>query len=570
MLIQLLIRNIALVDELSLSFERGLNVLSGETGAGKSIIVESVNFLLGGKADKDLIRSGNLKAYVEGIFDVDNHQEALSFLFENAIEPDDGTLIMSREFSITGRSIYRIGGLAVALSAYKQLSMMLMDIHGQHEHQSLLDERKHLAFLDDFGKQDHQALLKQVNTTFESYHQLQNEYDHLVSLNAHRQERLDLLHIQEKDISGAKVEAGEEEKLKEKLDRLRNLDKIRRSLKEAYTAVYDSRRDENSAFELLRQAKNAMGTISAYDESFDQAKERIETLYYEAEDIGLELRSKLDMLDMDGDTLQATAERLDLLKRLSRKFGMPSDDLAMALENIKKELTQYESMDERLDSIERAKDIALKEYDNCASALSHSRKALALWLQELMEQQLNALNMTGTKFIAAIDENAATHSAQGRDQVRMLLAPNRGEEAKPLARIASGGEASRLMLALKTISAQHNAIPSMVFDEIDTGISGRTAQVVAEKLWDIARYRQVLCVTHLQQIAAMASSHYLVEKHEADDRTYTIVRLLSEQERVFEIARMISGISEGSKSSIAHAQHMLSEASEYRIQNPSQ
>lgn len=570
MLIQLLIRNIALVDELSLSFERGLNVLSGETGAGKSIIVESVNFLLGGKADKDLIRSGNLKAYVEGIFDVDNHQEALSFLFENAIEPDDGTLIMSREFSITGRSIYRIGGLAVALSTYKQLSMMLMDIHGQHEHQSLLDERKHLAFLDDFGKQDHQALLKQVNTTFESYHQLQNEYDHLVSLNAHRQERLDLLHIQEKDISGAKVEAGEEGKLKEKLDRLRNLDKIRRSLKEAYTAVYDSRRDENSAFELLRQAKNAMGTISAYDESFDQAKERIETLYYEAEDIGLELRSKLDMLDMDGDTLQATAERLDLLKRLSRKFGMPSDDLAMALENIKKELTQYESINERLDSIERSKDIALKEYDNCASALSYSRKALALWLQELMEQQLNALNMTGTKFIAAIDENAATHSAQGRDQVRMLLAPNRGEEAKPLARIASGGEASRLMLALKTISAQHNAIPSMVFDEIDTGISGRTAQVVAEKLWDIARYRQVLCVTHLQQIAAMASSHYLVEKHEADDRTHTIVHLLSEQERVYEIARMISGISEGSKSSIAHAQHMLSEASEYRIQNPSQ
>lgn len=570
MLRQLLIRNIALVDELSLIFERGLNVLSGETGAGKSIIVESVSFLLGGKVEKDLIRSGSLKAYVEGIFDVDNHQEALSFLFENAIEPDDGTLIMSREFNISGRSIYRIAGLAVALSTYKQLSMMLMDIHGQHEHQSLLDERKHLAFLDDFGKEDHQTLLKQVQSAFQSYHQLQTEHDHLVSLNARRQERLELLRIQEKDISGAKVEAGEEEKLKEKLDRLRNLDKIRRSLKEAYTAVYDSRRDENAALELLRQAKNAMSAISAYDESYDQAKERIETLYYEAEDIGLELRSKLDALDTDEGTLQATAERLDLLKRLSRKYGMPSDDLTKALENIKQEIAEYESMDERLDNIERSKDIALKEYEHCGSALSSSRKALALWLQELMEQQLNALNMNGTKFIAAIDENAATHSAQGRDQVHMLLAPNRGEEAKPLARIASGGEASRLMLALKTISAQHNAIPSMVFDEIDTGISGRTAQVVAEKLWDIARYRQVLCVTHLQQIAAMASSHYLVEKHEADDRTHTRVILLSDQEREFEIARMISGISQGSKSSIAHAQHMLSEASEYRIQKPSQ
>ncbi len=570
MLRHLLIRNIALVDELSLSFEKGLNVLSGETGAGKSIIVESVSFLLGGKADKDIIRSGSSKAYVEGIFDVDNHQEALSFLADNAIEPDDDMLIMSREFTISGRSVYRVGGLAVSLSTYKHLSVILMDIHGQHEHQSLLDERKHLAFLDDFGKEDHRILLKQVQSAYESYFQLQKEYDQLVSLNASRQERLDLLRIQEKDISGARVETGEEEKLKDKLDRLRNLDKIRRSLKDAYTALYDSKRDENSALELLRQAKNALCAISAYDESYDQAKGRIESLYYEAEDIGLELRSKLDSLDTDGGTLQATAERLDLLKRLTKKYGLPSDDFADKLDKIRQEIKQFESMDERLDSIERTKGIALKEYDRFATALSYSRKTLALWLQKLMEQQLNTLNMSGTKFIVEIDENTSVRSMQGKDQVRMLLAPNRGEEAKPLARIASGGESSRLMLALKTISAQHNAIPSMVFDEIDTGISGRTAQVVSEKLWDIARYRQVLCVTHLQQIAAMASSHFLVEKYEADDRTHTIVRLLSDQERVVEIGRMISGISQGSKSSIAHAQHMLCEANEYRKQNPSQ
>jgi len=570
MLRQLLIRNIALVDELSLSFEKGLNALSGETGAGKSIIVESVNFLLGGKADKDLIRTGSQKAYVEGIFDVIKHQEALSFLLKNAIEPDDGTLIMSREFNISGRSICRIGGLAVTLSTYKQLSIMLMDIHGQHEHQSLLDERKHLAFLDDFGKEDHQALLKQVQITFKSYHNLQNEYEHLVTLNAHRQERLELLHIQEKDISSAKVEADEEEKLKEKLDRLRNLDKIRRSLKEAYTAVYDSRQDEDAAFGLLRQAKDVLRNIAAYDSDIEKARERIEALYYEAEDIGLELRSKLDALDMDEGTLQATAERLDLIKRLSRKYGMPSEDLAKALADIKQEIARYESTDERIDNLKRAKDVALSKYDRCASSLSLSRKALALRLQELMEQQLEALNMTGTKFVLAFNENSISPSELGRDQVRMLLAPNKGEEAKPLVRIASGGESSRLMLALKTISAQHNAIPAMVFDEIDTGISGRTAQVVAEKLWDIARYRQVLCVTHLQQIAAMASSHYLVEKGEAGDRTHILVRLLSDQERVLEIARMISGISQGSKSSLVHAQHMLSEAGAYRMQQPSQ
>jgi DNA repair protein RecN (Recombination protein N) len=247
---------------------------------------------------------------------------------------------------------------------------------------------------------------------------------------------------------------------------------------------------------------------------------------------------------------------------------MTADDLVLQLDTIRQEIAQYASMDERLDAIERDRDLAKKEYDHSASLLSQSRKALALQLQDQMEKQLNVLNMAGTRFLVAFDDNAANPSARGRDQVRLLLAPNRGEEAKPLARIASGGESSRLMLALKTISAEHSGIPSMVFDEIDTGISGRTAQVVAEKLWDIARYCQVLCVTHLQQIAAMASSHFLVEKSATGDRTSTFVRQLSDSERVLEISRMISGISQGSASGMTHAQHMLSEAGAYRAQKP--
>ncbi len=568
MLRQLLIRNIALVDELSLSFEKGLNVLSGETGAGKSIIVESVGFLLGGKADKEIIRTGCQRAYTEGIFDVSGHQEALSFIRENALELEEDTLILSRELNISGRNMYRIGGLAVALSAYRQLSSLLMDIHGQHEHQSILDEKRHLAFLDDFGGQEHLAMMKQVKAAYERFHTLQGEYEQLGLLNLNRQERLELLRIQEKDIAGAKLAPGEEDKLTEKLDRLRNLDRIRRSLKEAYAVVYDSRRDEQAALGLLRQAKGALSSIAAYDAGYESITARLETMYYEAEDIGLELRTKLDKLDMDESSLQTTAERLDLLKRLGRKYGMPADDLVTQLDTIRQEIAQYASMDERMDAMERDRDLAKKEYDHSASLLSQSRKALALQLQDQMEKQLAVLNMAGTRFLVAFDENAATPSARGKDQVRLLLAPNRGEEAKPLARIASGGESSRLMLALKTISAEHSGIPSMVFDEIDTGISGRTAQVVAEKLWDIARYCQVLCVTHLQQIAAMASSHFLVEKSAAGERTSTFVRQLSDSERVLEISRMISGISQGSASGLTHAQHMLSEADAYRAQKP--
>lgn len=445
---------------------------------------------------------------------------------------------------------------------------MLMDIHGQHEHQSLLDERRHLAFLDDFGEQKHQTMIKQVRETFELLHTLQGEYEQLVLLNAHRQERLELLRIQERDIEGAKLTFGEENRLKEKLECLRNLDKIRRSLKEAYTAIYDSKRDEDAALGLLRQAKGALSSITVYDGDFESIAARIDTLYYEAEDIGLELRTKLDKLDMDENSLQTTAERLDLLKRLGRKYSMTADDLVMALDTLKQEITQYESMDERMDDLARDRDLAAKAYEHSASLLSQSRKALAIQLQNQMEKQLDVLNMAGTRFIVAFDENTSDPSPHGKDQIRLLLAPNRGEEAKPLARIASGGESSRLMLAIKTISAQHSGIPSMVFDEIDTGISGRAAQVVAEKLWDTARYCQVLCVTHLQQITAMASSHFLVEKSTADDRTHTLVRLLSDSERVLEIARMISGISQGSASSLTHAEHMLREASAYRMHKP--
>lgn len=563
MLIQLLLRNIALVDELSLSFEQGLNVLSGETGAGKSIIIDAVNFLLGARADKDIIRSGESRAYVEGCFDIRENQAAQAYLQEMALDDQDGLLVLSREIQQSGRSISRIGGVSVNLTQLRGLSALLIDIHGQHDHQSLLDERHHLGYLDDFGDEEHQHMLQLVEQAYEDYSRLESSLRHSLQQQATRQERMEELARKVKDIAQAKVEAGEEEQLKARLEQLRNAGRIQRGLDAAYGAAYQGEHDVPAALSLLQQAKQALDDIAAYGDAFEKARDRVDSLYYELEDLGLELREMRHSLDADEHSLQAVAERMDLLRRLSRRYGLPVDELPQALAQGEEELAALGRLEEDIAQLEVTRDEALRAYMQKADQLSQARQALAQRLSQRMEQQLEALNMAGTRFELQF-EQAQRPGPKGLDDVRMLIAPNLGEEARPLSKIASGGETSRLMLALKSVSAEHNLIPAMIFDEIDAGISGRTAQVVAEKLWDIAQYRQVLCVTHLQQIAAMASTHFLVEKQEQGGRTQTLVHSIDGSARVHELSRIISGFGENSASSLAHAEHMLQAAREYR------
>ena len=565
MLKELLIRNVALVDELTVNFDHGLNVLTGETGAGKSIIVDCVNFLIGARADKDMIRSGTDKAYVEGLFDVSCNQAALEMLAQNNMEADEGQVFLSRELNTLGKSVCRISGMAVSLGILRSFAATLIDIHGQHEHQSLLNERNHLGFLDAFGDETHQALLREVAQSYRRYQKAKEEYTGLLKKNAQRQERLQLLQMKYKELSAAKPKAGEEEHLRKLLDTLRNAGKISRSLQAAYSSVYDTRQDSDAALKLLRSAMEAMAEIAGYDEAFETIRARIESMYYEAEDIGIELREAFDSLEADEDALQHAAERLDLLRRLSRKYGTPIDKLEAAFFQTEDELEQLNSIEDDLLQLETEAQKAIDIYLSQADLLTQSRKRLAGFLSSRMKQELNDLNMPGTDFIIEFQSRRNEASPAGNDQITMLLAPNKGEEAKPLVKIASGGEISRLMLALKSISAEHNVVPSMVFDEIDTGISGRTAQVVAQKMWNIARYRQVLCVTHLQQIAAMASTQYLVSKTELGDRTVSEIKKLIKADRIMELSRMISGYSRESESSLRHAEHMLKEAEEYRL-----
>ena len=568
MLTRFLIRNIALIDELSLEFGPGLNVLSGETGAGKSIVVDAISLLLGGRADKELIRADCDKAYVEGAFSVSKNAPLIELLNALGIEYEDGEILLSRELTQSGKSVCRINGISTTLGTLKQVSAFLIDIHGQHEHQSLLDERQHLRFLDEFGDAKHQHVLQDLEVAYTAFDAADRHARLLLKQESNSKDRTLLLQSKRQELERAKVQPGEETELQQRLEKLRNADRITRALQQGYYLVYDSGRDADSVLSMLQEAGKAVSTIENYDERFAAMRARLDSLYFEAEDLGTELRRSLSEFAGDEQVLQVAAERLDQLKRLSRKLGINCDDMQAELADIVEELRTMESIEEQVHEARIHREKALAHYHDAAISVTKSREGLAHKLSQELETQLSLLNMSGTRVLIQVTPLRAEPRVNGMDDVRMLLAPNKGEEAKPLVRIASGGEISRLMLALKAISAEHNAVPTMIFDEIDTGISGRTAQVVSEKLWDIARYRQVFCVTHLQQLAAMGSEQYLVEKKESSGRTVTLVRALDLQQRELEISRMISGISQDSVSSLAHAKNLLDEAAQYRSAHP--
>lgn len=549
MLQSLSIRNIALMDEMQVEFSSGLHVLTGETGAGKSILVDAVTLLLGGRAQKELIRRGEERARVEGVFDVSDCPPVQKLLKEQ--ELDEGNeLILSREITLAGRSSCRVNGTLLPLAQYHQFTDLLMDIHGQHEHQSLMDDRKHLSFLDASGDEAHEALLKKTQADYAAWHDCKRELERLQKQSAQASERMELLRIRQKELKNAKLIPGEEEELAKERDRGRNAEKIESGLRKAFEQVYDG---ADPAAEALRTAAGALQPIEGLDEEYASLRARLDALYYEAEDIGLTLRDLLARLDMDPERLEAVQARLDLIRRLSRKYGgATAGEMLGKLREIEQELSSFESIDDDLDALNKKEKALASRYKKTAEELSVSRQKLARKFEKEMEVQLNDLNMAGTKFQVTLP--ACPPGPLGGETAAFLIAPNRGEELQPLSKIASGGELSRLMLAIKSVAAQREGVPSMIFDEIDTGISGRAAQVVGEKMAAIAKERQVLCVTHLQQIAALADHHYLVEKSFDGERTRTQLTPLTGEARVNEIARMLGGDPESAR---VHAREML-------------
>ena len=567
MLLELNIRNIALIEALRIEFAQGFNVLTGETGSGKSIVVDCMSMVLGGRADRDFVRHGAEKGSVQALFDISGNAAAKALAEELGVDCDGDMVAVSRELSRSGRNVCRISGVIVPLSALKRLTGLLMDIHGQHEHQALMNPARHIEFLDAFGDEKHAALRAEVSGLHSERSVIASELRKLTADAAERERLMDMLSFQVNEITAAKLRHGEEEKLTARLRILENAEKIRDGVETAYVLTYRGEGRAVSAQESLLRAAESMEGISSIDPRYAELAARLRELYYSAQDVGYELQDILDHLSFDPSLLDKISERLDLIDRLERKYGPNLDDVIAFGVQAADRLAGIQASDERIDAqkkLLKKTDAALKE--SCAR-LTESRKALGKRLAAAIMDQLKDLGMGKTRFEIRIEPEAKP-TANGADHVEFLISPNPGEPLKPMASIASGGELSRIMLALKAISMDVEDVDSMVFDEIDTGVSGRMAQVVGEKMCMIAKNRQVLCVTHLPQIAALGDAHYLVEKRSDVDRTETLVRKLDAEGRIRELSRLVGG-AEDSESSLSHAAHMLEEAelTRNRVQN---
>ena len=569
MLVSMTVRNIALIEQLNIQFHQGLHVLTGETGAGKSIVVDSLNLMLGERADRGLIRSGAEKASVEALVDISACPQVQALLAEQSLEPEGGLMSIHREITLSDRNLCRVCGVIVPLAFLRQISALLVDIHGQHEHQSLLDVKNHMDFLDSFGDEGFAAQQKRVAESYHVWKESSAKFGALRKENTQREQKTELVSAKLKELEAARIQVGEVEKLSQERAKMAGAEKINASVEVAYHAVFLGDGAQQSAMLKLKNAADAMQSIGGFDARYQSLAERLSSAYYDVEDMGIELRDALSDLSFDPVRSEALQERLDLLRSLERRYGMPADDLAAYCEELKTEFALLGSMEDRLKRAEAEYKARLAEYRRQATALTEMRKALAQRFEESIELHLRDLGMASTRFACVFEAPApggkpVMPTEHGDDRLEFFIAPNPGEPLKPLFKTASGGELSRIMLALKAAGAGRNKVPCMIFDEIDTGISGHIAGVVAEKMAQIAGYCQVICVTHLAQIAAMAETQYVVEKHVSSGRTTTSVNELSGERRVEEIARLVGSSQQHIDSGLQHARNMLRSAGEYR------
>ena len=563
MIQSLWIHNIALIEELRIDFGKGLCALTGETGAGKSIVVDAVNLILGGRADRDLIRNGTDRASVEAVFSVNGNTAVQQWLTDQAMEETDEITVF-REIQRSGRNVCRVQGVMIPLASLRELSGFLMDVHGQHEHRFLMDPVYHMQFLDASGDAAHQALQEATRKACEAFLDCHRRYTHLVRENEKKQYRMEELKKGLEELRKARLVAGEEEKLQKEQEKLRHSGRIIHAVNVAHSIL--SSGDEEALIPRLKTAVDALYGIADLDAGYSALHARLESAYFELEEAGFELASLLENGAFDPMRQEKVDTRLEMIRRLEKKYGGDIPSILKTRESMQEEYDRFSSLDTRMEEMQKEHRQLLLAYRSAAHALSESRKALAVRFEKQMMRELTDLGMGKTVFTVAFEEMPKRQLPQpdGEDRVSFMISANPGEPVKPLSRIASGGELSRLMLALKSLEAARGGVESMVFDEIDTGISGRMAQVVAEKMAKIAKTHQVLCVTHLPQIAAMADHALMVEKHEKDGRTQTMVHSLDAESRVLEVARMLAGADGEDESARAHARHMLESARAYR------
>ena len=571
MLESLTIRRIALIDDVTIQFHNGMQVLTGETGAGKSIVVDSVNLILGGRAEKDMIRTGADKASVEAVFNVTGNNQVQEFLKKEEIDYDGHTVTVYREISNNGKNTCRVCGVLFPVSRLKELAVLMMDLHGQSEHQFLNDPDKQLYFLDQTGDDNHREMMQKTREACELFLANHRAYARMVRQNQNREARLSSLERDLSELRSASIQPGESDELLAKRKQLAEDEK-------RYNALYGIRENISgemegiSCLQRLREASERMKSIAVSDEKMRDISVRCESIYFELEEIAYQISMMTEKAEIDPGALEKTDKRLEMIHRLERKYRTDSDGIPEILNEMEREYKELTDLEDQIRLMSSEHKKLLSSYRNTAGKLTGSRHQLAEQFEKRMMKELKDLGMEHTQFKVQFKENETGRplmpSPTGDDCVEFMISPNPGEPLKPMSKIASGGELSRLMLAVKTLESAHNGVEAMVFDEIDTGISGRMAQIVAEKMISISRERQVICVTHLPQIAAAADYHYLVKKTITGGRTVTSVSALDRKERTEEIGRMISGADGITDESNKYASGMLSAAEKLK-KNPS-
>ncbi len=551
------IENIAIIQEAEIAFQPGFNALTGETGAGKSIVIDAMSAVLGQRTSRDLIRTGASKAFVSALF---SHVNPALCEGLGAAPDEDGNLMLQREIGADGKNVCRVGGRPVTVSQLRTLGSRLVNIHGQHDGQQLLDEEQHLAYLDSFGKVEN--LLEAYTDKYNSLMEIRRKMNALQMDEAEKARRMDTLQYQINELERAKLKSGEEEELQGRRNLLRNAEKFISAVSGADYAL-NGGEDGSGVLNLLRQAQDALGTVRHLDEGFNALYERLESAYSEAYDIAFSVAEQRENFDFSPNELDEVEGRLDQLYRLKKKYGATVEDMLAYLDNCRRELDDIAYAGDALARLEKDCAKAEKAAREAAGELSAARKAVGETLSQAILTELRQLDMGKIRF--QVDFAEKPLDATGMDQVRFLMSANLGEELKPINKIASGGELARIMLAMKNVLSEQDHVATMVFDEVDTGVSGRAAQKVAEKMARISRHKQVLCVTHLPQLAAMADTHFSVEKGEADGRTFTQVRQLDRQQRQLELARLTGG-SHVTETMLHGAEELLSQAEKFRAE----
>jgi len=539
MLQTLSIKQFAIIDELEIHFSDGLTVLSGETGSGKSIIIDAIGQLIGMRASSDFVRHGEKKAIIEGIFDIDNSKEAISVLNELDIDIDEDFLLVKREIFSSGKSICRINNQIVTLQDLRKVMQELLDIHGQHETQTLLKQKYHLKLLDDYAENQYSSVKEQYETTFNEYKEKKKELEELQSADQALLQRLDLMKFQFEELQEASLKEGEITQLESDIKRIQNSEKLSLALNNAHVTLTD----EHAITDRLYELSNHLQTIDdIIPGRFKKLKEDIDQFYYTLEDAKHELYDEMSNTEFDEQLLNELESRMNLLNNLKRKYGKTIDELITYQSKLENEIAKIENYEESTSQLKEEIDLLYEKVIKYGQSLSKERRIVARTLREHIVAEIQNLQMKEANLEISF-QPLETPKIEGIEFVEFLISPNKGEPLKSLNKIASGGELSRIMLALKSIFVESRGQTAILFDEVDSGVSGQAAQKMAEKMRDIAKYIQVICISHLPQVASMSDHHLLISKMSKNDRTTTQVKELKKEDKINEIARMISGAS---------------------------